>query len=530
MYKIMLADDEGIAIDSLKFIIEKNFGRSCEIRYAKTGRKVIELAEEFRPDIAFMDIQMPGINGIDAMKEIKKFNQGIIFIVMTAYDKFDFAKESINLGVLEYLTKPSNQNKIVETLEKAIAIVNREREKRSNDLEIREKLETVVPLLESSFIYNVLFQENYEQEIDNFKQLLNISQNYGFVIVLGFGDQMEDGKLSNPVGVSVKAQKFYPEFREIVKEFYPAIIGPIMANRIVIIVPEDELETDYEKRIKIIDTTRNLARKLRKRLDIQIKAGIGSGKTLEKIQESYNEAVEVLRINSERVGHVEDLPILCRYEDNYPVELEKELFAAVHRADTTQARIKGTMFFDWMTTHHMEYPENIKLKVAEFVLYAEHLEYASGGKNYNFRDRSEYLTIIQGTNDLRELKEWFVKKITDVCCNMHTKKEEQSSDIIKKAKRHIIQNFNKDISLDEVSKIVNISPYYFSKLFKEETKENFIDFLTNIRIEKSKELLKNQELSMKEICLEVGYSDPNYFSRIFKKCVGVTPTEYKEGY
>ena len=84
MYKIMLADDEGIVIDSLKFIIEKEFKDICEVQYAKTGRSVIELAESFRPDIAVMDIQMPGINGIDAMKEIRRTNNHTVFIVMSA--------------------------------------------------------------------------------------------------------------------------------------------------------------------------------------------------------------------------------------------------------------------------------------------------------------------------------------------------------------------------------------------------------------------------------------------------------------
>ena len=95
MYRIMLADDEGIVLDALQFIIEKNFKDDCEIRTAKTGRKVIELAEEFVPDIAFMDIQMPGINGIEAMKEIQRRNNSTIFIVISAYDKFYYAKESI---------------------------------------------------------------------------------------------------------------------------------------------------------------------------------------------------------------------------------------------------------------------------------------------------------------------------------------------------------------------------------------------------------------------------------------------------
>ena len=86
MYKIMLADDEGIVIDSLEFIIEKEFGDTCSVEFAKTGRNVIELAERFRPDIAIMDIQMPGISGIEAMKEIRKTNANVIFIVMSAFE------------------------------------------------------------------------------------------------------------------------------------------------------------------------------------------------------------------------------------------------------------------------------------------------------------------------------------------------------------------------------------------------------------------------------------------------------------
>lgn len=118
MYKIMLADDEGIVIDSLKFIIEKEFGEECSVEYAKTGRSVIELAEKFRPDIAIMDIQMPGINGIEAMKEIRKSNKNVLFIVMSAYDKFDYAQEAIKLGALEYITKPMERTKIVSVLKK----------------------------------------------------------------------------------------------------------------------------------------------------------------------------------------------------------------------------------------------------------------------------------------------------------------------------------------------------------------------------------------------------------------------------
>ena len=140
MYRIMIADDEGIVIDSMKFIIEKEFGSACEVQYAKTGRSVIELAERFRPDIAVMDIHMPGINGIEAIKEIKQFSANTIFIVMSAYDKFDYAKEAIKLGVLEYINKPMDKIKVIDVLKKAMNLIDGEREKRSNELMIKEKL------------------------------------------------------------------------------------------------------------------------------------------------------------------------------------------------------------------------------------------------------------------------------------------------------------------------------------------------------------------------------------------------------
>ena len=100
--------------------------------------------------------------------------------------------------------------------------------------------------------------------------------------------------------------------------------------------------------------------------------------------------------------------------------------------------------------------------------------------------------------------------------------------MIDRAKEYIEENFRRDISLDDVSREVDISPYYFSKLFKQETGRNFIEHLTEIRLKNARDLLQNSQLSIKEICVQSGYSDPNYFSRIFKKYEGVTPSEFRE--
>ena len=93
--------------------IQYIWGFSCIVETAKTGRAVTEIAETFHPDIVFMDIHMPGINGIQAMREIRKFNTTALFYVVSAYDKFDYAKEAIDLGVERYLTKPISKAKII---------------------------------------------------------------------------------------------------------------------------------------------------------------------------------------------------------------------------------------------------------------------------------------------------------------------------------------------------------------------------------------------------------------------------------
>jgi two-component system response regulator YesN len=134
-----------------------------------------------------------------------------------------------------------------------------------------------------------------------------------------------------------------------------------------------------------------------------------------------------------------------------------------------------------------------------------------------------------GSSDLSELQTWFLNKITDACQLIIGNQQEKAQGTIDQAVQYIKTHYQKDISLVDVSRQVDVSPYYFSKIFKDSTGENFIDYLTNLRMEKAKALLKETDSSIKEICVQVGYSEPNYFSRTFKKNVGVTPTEYKEG-
>ena len=264
------------------------------------------------------------------------------------------------------------------------------------------------------------------------------------------------------------------------------------------------------------------------KINQQIRIGIGSIKPMMELKTSYSEALKALTMTTENVIHVEDLPMGLEYESNYPRDLEKQLFDEIKEGNDSKVAVSSNAYFDWMLKNPSTGIMDMRLKILEFVLWAEKIAYNSGGMKYVFDSRANYLPQIMATEDHEELRRWFLDKMTEATRNVVEKKAEKSTKTIALAKEYIKKNFNADISLEDVSREVNISPYYFSKLFKDETGEGFVEYLTNLRIDKAKELLSGTSYSMKEICQMVGYTDPNYFSRIFKKNVGVTPTEYKE--
>lgn len=524
MFKIMLADDEGIVIDSLRFLITKEFGDEVEIEYAKTGRNVIELAERFRPDIAVMDIQMPGINGLDAMREIRARDENVVFIVLSAFDKFDYAAQALKLGAIEYLTKPMERTKMIETLRKAMDRVTAERNRRADRLMIREKLETVIPLLESSFLYHLLTRESDEEDLRDYRTLLDFKSDYAYMMVLTAGDEKIGGQMTNAVGSGIRLQSYTWEIREIIKLFFDSASVCVIGSEIVVLCPYTQENFGYGDRLDVIQRARETARKLHERTDARFRVGIGSAGTLRHMAESYNDALNALRMTTNTVAHTDDFVSGSADGQSFPIDAQERFLEAVERGRFEAASAAARELCGWTASLPLM---DARLKLLELILKADEIADRSGSSVS--ADRSDYLPALMAAETHTALWDWCEPRIFSACMRVQNRQSAHSNGVIDAAKDYIEANFSKSITLEDVSREVNISPYYFSRIFKETIGENFIDYLTNLRLEKAKTLLGTTGFSMKEICAMSGYSDPNYFSKIFKKNVGMTPTEYREG-
>lgn len=299
-----------------------------------------------------------------------------------------------------------------------------------------------------------------------------------------------------------------------------------MGNRVVLLVPYEKNFIDYDERVHILTKTRNMVYKLETRTDSRFRAGIGRIKEEDNLRESYSEALQALREADSHVVHVNDIPTGREEEEDYPEELESRYLRNAMKRDIAGTSECVDKIFEWMESHCGGSIEEMQIRALELLIKLEQKAFASG--RMRSRQKKHYIQELRNCTDRQLLKKWFWEQTRDISRSVEENRERQSESVMEKAKAYIRENFQKELTLDEVSKIVDISPYYFSKLFKQETGENFIEYLTKVRMKNAEILLRDSHYSIKEVCIMSGYGDPNYFSRIFKKYEGVTPSEYRE--
>lgn len=532
MYRLLIVDDEQIVLDSIRFIIEKNFTDVVVAGTARSGREAIEKAENLKPDIIFMDIMMPGINGIDAIREIRSRLNNVMFIILTAYDQFDFAKEALRLQVMEYLLKPVNQGKIVMTVKKSVEAINRDREKWRRELELKERLESVLPVLENGFIHSMLLLNDSGREFGVYRDAFGLKNETGYVIAVKFNELKNEGGSVSRFSLRDRSQALYTYVRESFKRKCKCLIGPLMFDRFFVYVQARPSDDEYTIKHDAISIAEHVYTSLADKAGLDIAIGIGGVcRTLGNFSRSYEEALRAARyLPGGGIMHILDVPVDAGADPGpeYPLAKEKLLLEKMASGDTESCLQIFNQIYDCLLNEYPSSLRGVKKKLLELMVLVHRM-------GYNYRIRSEqyfnindYVEELLSIEDRVELKVWCRERIEFFSQGIRDIAERRVNSLIRKAVDYINENYNKVITLDDISREVNISPHYFSKLFKEQVGENYIDYITSLRIQKSKELLAENQLSIKEICFDIGYADPNYFSRLFKKVVGVTPTEYRE--
>lgn len=442
MYRILIADDEALEREGMRWIIERMLSVPFEIIEAENGNEAMQKALINKPHIIFMDIRMPGMDGLTVLKTISQQLPLSKTVLLTAYDYFDYAKEAIKLGVKDYLVKPAKRTEITALIERLIKELDSELQIEQQQKSTKEQLNQLIPLVKTELALGFMSDNMLDEDIYHLVDSLQLHLQQVCSLVIALPNSYKQRK---------ELYQFITSKIDECITSYQYVASTIFNDHMAIFVMNQHDDTSA-----LLTFTEQLANKLT---------------SSKKFITSYT------------------YPILIGIGNpHHDISgARRSYFEAVFASTSANEAYPICLF------HDIEQAGNQPL--------------------------------MQTANEANESYRYVQAAIEQI----RQEREHQTFSMIDSAIQYIHQNYNRgELSLEEVAEHVHLNPYYFSKVFKQQTDATFIDYITKYRIEQAKEwMIKKKELSLKEICYLVGYNDPNYFSRVFKKVTGQTPTEYR---
>lgn len=529
MYKLLIADDEFIEKEAIKYIVGNNFAGLIELCEASNGREMIEKAVAFKPDIIFTDIKMPGINGLEAATKIREALPECRIIIMSAFNYFNFAKEAVTIGVDDYIVKPVPDGIIINTLNKAIQHINENRLKRKKEEETNLKLKNVTQYLEEELIFLMSSGEIEESAAKEFFDILEIECTAFICATISFSGRSLPGEVSGEVQKRILKKRLIEKLKTRLSErnirFFQGAIG----QYIYLLLLVDEAMDEYKARVLWAKSFSEIKDEVFNEMHISMSIGIGNQCTsISQIYSSFLQAKIALKYESTPGSVISYGDISVKNTNTaYPLNKERSLLESFLQGNDKTSLQTIEELIDWMEIN-LQGIENIKHKIYESLLVL----IRETGMNLNIMEFDEDCETMRRNlflfDSTRELRAFAKNYIQNKIIELNNIKASRTNSLLSLLTKFIDENFDKDISLESVSDVIKVSPFYLSKLFKKETGMNFIDYLTEFRIKKAKEFLSSPTNNVKDVCFMVGYKDPNYFARVFKKVCGITPTEYRD--
>ncbi|TBL81115.1 response regulator [Paenibacillus thalictri] len=523
--KVMIVDDEAIERTALKKIIERGIPGVSIVGEAGNGSEAVQLAHELEPDLILMDIQMPGLSGIEAIRQILERQPLVKFVMVTAYDTFDYARQALQLGVKDYLLKPCKIQEIVSMLQNVVGVIEQERAEFQQHAAEREKLQYLLPVVEADLVTQLLFDHVHDLLLGEMLRLLpDDAPGSFFVIVVNVIPALSSNAAPAEADAVVTrasvmgSGELYKIIKAQIRAATSGWIGPMSAWQIPVVVFKD---AGQSYRLQAVSIVRRLLQLSFTLAEYKLFIGIGGlYRSLDDVRSSYHEALlasanlampakhhfyEAAERQSEplMISNIEKQLIEEARRGNW-LNVEHELLQLIHQYETAKADIADAQ---------------IKVHELLFVLSRFMLELGI---------QAEPQGAIGQSAAYPQLKALAAVRVQALAKAFLEAKQRLAPDTMQRIKMYIREHAHEDISLEAVAEHVQLSPFYVSKMFKEQIGANYIDYLTECRMEHAKRLLSDAGKSLKEIAYEVGYKDPNYFSRVFKKSTGLSPSDYRK--
>ena len=550
MYRLLIVDDEAIIVDGLVDLFSSLPDLELEIYKAYSAVESLELMKKDRIDIVLSDISMPGMSGLDIQKEIRLQWPRCKIIFLTGFNEFDYVQTAIRNGSIDYILKTEGDETIIKAVKKAIDEIDKDILNEEIVEKAKYNMLIALPILQKKYLmdlleginswYNTDVQEQFSElkiplqaekpsilmiaRIDNFDLNLSMTQ-----------------KMKIVYGVESIANKYMSQVVNSFSLVYES------KKLVWIIQPKEEKYDKNENWNRIVifvqGTMESIQKKCKELLSVSTSFAVSySQSSLKNIPENFYS----LNLTLNKSAGVEEELLLVDYntlKDNNDRSIEDEggfiIRQKLQKAILLETYIESGQKLEFENQLKLIFEKTKDHTVISFGLTSE-LYYTIAMIFLSYINRLNLTETLKSVLDLNSLlkmgvhKSWeeiyiyflnVANKIFEIKKTEHAIHNYKTIDFIK---NYTEENISGDLSLTRFSELLHFNPSYLSRMYKQYTGESISEYISEVKFNKAREMLKKTNRKINEIAIALGFETPSYFTRFFKKKTNLSPQEYRD--
>lgn len=529
LYSVLMVDDEQEVIEVIKRRLNWDELGFQVCGSAGNGAEALEMAEELQPDVVMTDIKMPYMDGLELTRRLRSLFPDIRIIIFSGFDEFEYAKEAIRLGAEEYLLKPIDSAEIKRVFDKIRQQLDEERDRRRSVERLEEYYQKSLPLLQENFFLSLMEghipKDRFNEYMEDYRLKLE-GPWYVIAVIHVSNSQRPNDMTPRLLALSV---------RELAEDYFGDRWNSYIFNYRGNVILLSQLSSQDQISAYTDDCDR-FCRLARRSCRAVVTVGVSSLSTqIQELPAAYEGAREALSYRilygtGKAINIREIAPAREQTDYRYDETLE-EIFKQIRMGNEEALSDRISRLIDQIGRSDLR---EYRLLLMELLTgfyrfcstYEIEIEQILPNHGGSHGDLYSYLVQLDSANELRQ---WLEEVSGRALAIVRDQRVNKTRSFVARALDFVQDHYSdSDLDLDMVCSSLGVSAAYFSTVFKKETGSTFINYLTDYRMKEAIRLIDEEDEKTYIIAGKVGYTDPNYFSYVFKKKYGMSPTKYRK--
>ncbi|GAA4831018.1 response regulator [Paenibacillus vulneris] len=535
MFKLVIVDDEPTVRHGLKNYFDWSIYEIEVVDEAENGLAALQVIERIKPDLVLTDVCMPKMNGIQLSNILSERYPQLKIVFISGHNDADYLKSALQVKAVDYIFKPVNVHELTAVMERVVDTLRTEEQERRLFVDMQVKLTQGMPLLREKFLMSLIRDGvasplRIRDRIDFLGLHLPFEAPY-WVIVIRFDNSADVVESRSERDKQLLSYSVLNIVQELIDR---EIGGYVFENRMVEFVGILRMNEGDDQESLLFKLAEDVQGALYQYLKISVTIGVGEQiASLASLPRSYAQAREAAdqrwHLGKNQIISMDNLEQSDDGVYRFDPAQDERMISSLKAADEDKLLVGLQEIYDALARKRREgfqYGRNISLQL---LLLAGRVQLELGVSRKDAEEKESQLMVqVFQQETLGDLKQLVEQYLLEVCGRIREKRSGKSKNVIERVRALIDKRYAENLQVSDIAKEVFLSTTYLCLLFKQETGETINEYLTKVRVEQAKALLRDPANKFYEVCYAVGYSDPSYFSKLFKKYTGFTPSSYRD--